>query len=144
MKKENIELKEITFNDKIFFIWLTKMYGRAEFQFCPVFKRGIMTDLYIYRRQQPQEPEQGYHIDLSKDPHWKIDCFSLESEIYFDKPDTWRNFWCKEHKTISFETYVPSETKFIQFEGFSDNIRIQFRKNGYGDVHFQSKEEDKK
>lgn len=133
MKREPIIPKEITLDDVITYTWKTPMYGRAEFQLCPVFKRGRMTDLYIYRRQQPQEKEQAYHIDLSKDVHWKIACFTIDAQLYFDNPHTWRNFWCKEHKTISFETYVPSNTNIIQFHAFSDNIQIQFREKRVGE-----------
>jgi len=123
-------LKEIlTLQDKITYIGITHNLGRAEFQICPKFTRGKLTDLYIYRRQQ--ENRESYHINIKVNCAWaKITTFLIDAWTHrTEPPRIWRNFWCKEHKTICFEVYVPPETDTIEFdENFGDTLTIRFIK----------------
>lgn len=127
--KNPLKIKEITLQESIPYNYLTKIYGRAGFVICPIFKRSILTDLYIYRVYQPQEPNKAYHIPVPKE--YKLNCFTIDSEYGYDNPNIWQNFWCKEHRTISFKIYVPNNTKFLEFSTFSDHIQIQFRGTSY-------------
>jgi hypothetical protein len=126
---KQIEYKEITFEDKISYTQMTHDYGRAEFEICPVFKYGRITDLFIVRAQQPAEKEQGYHMNLLKElPSYRINELMIEAQFGLDKPDVWRNWWCKIHRAVCFETYVPNGSTFIKFDAFLGNsFRIQFR-----------------
>lgn len=123
--KENIEVKEITTEDKIPYEWMTTIYGHAEFVICPVFKYGRLTDIYLYRRQQVEY--NGYHIDLLKEkPTLRMDEFLLEGRPT-NTPVIWRNWWCKEHKAVAFDTYVPKNTNTIRFDAYGGNsLRVQF------------------
>jgi len=124
-------MKELSLEDKIKYLWRTERYGRAEFQICPKFVRGKMTDVFIYRRQQPHEKNKEYHLDLLKLlPKWRITEFQIDAWSHkTDNPRIWRNWWCKEHKTIAFDIYVPNDTDTIEFDfHFGDNLTIRFVK----------------
>ena len=107
------ELKMLNLESRIQYTPVTKMYGRAEFVFCPVYSRGKMRKLYIYRKQQIGMNFE-YCLDL-KD--YNVKSFSITSWIHrTDLPNTWRESWCKEHKTIAHEVYVPDDTNCLEFD----------------------------
>jgi len=122
-KKEKVI--EITVNDVIEYKPLHKDLGRAEFQICPVFKKGIMRELFIYRKQQ--DTNETYKIDLRK-INYKAKVFQIESWTHkTDPPRIWNEAWCKDHKTIMHEVYVPDNTNQIRFSlHFGDTISILF------------------
>jgi hypothetical protein len=126
--KEKKELKEIGLHDKIKYKHLHPSYGRAEFVICPVFKRGYMQELFIYRRQQDEN--EDYHMDLIKLGLAKTICFDITAWTHkTDSPNIWRNPYCKEHKCLSFWVYVPNNTDTIEFEyHFGEEITIRFVK----------------
>lgn len=66
MKKpnNNMKIKEIKIKDKIKYKAIDKVYGRAEFQICPVFKYGYLKEIFIYRLQQNKD--EAFHLDLKK------------------------------------------------------------------------------
>jgi len=103
---EEILLKD---GDEVHFRWRTKNLGKAEFGFCPIFKRGKLKEIYIYPLQQEDclthyKIELGYQTDLSIES--TSDLLTRGQE-----PFIWAHFWCKEHKCTSFRLYVPSESK---------------------------------
>ena len=121
-----MELKEITYKDKIKYKDRTERLGMAEFLFCPIFKYGKMDKLLIYRLQQ--ESKGSYYIDFSK-LGTKITLFNFTSWTHkgIEEPNIWLNQWCNDHKTISFRVYVPRNTDTIEFEIFSgEELEIRF------------------
>lgn len=116
------EITEITINDVIKYQLLHPSYGRAEFEVCPVFKHGKMTELFIYRRQQ--DTSDIYRLVIPQ--AMKIDRFHIES-LNNEQPHTWMEMWCKLHKTITHKVYAPNGTSQISF-GFhcGDTITIRF------------------
>lgn len=117
--------KEIKVNDVIPYVWRTDNYGVAEFELCPVFKNGYMEKLFIYRKQQIER--DAFVINIKK-TGLKIKTFMVESWISrTEAPRIWRNMWCKEHKCVLFEVYVPHDTNQIKFTfHFGDTLSIRF------------------
>lgn len=120
-----VEYKKIKSTDKIQYISIHPNFGRAEFQMCPVFKNGYMQKLYIMALQQERK-DRFWVLGVEK----KINQFSITSWIYkTDAPYIWKEFWCKEHKTICHTTYVPNDTNVIRFEyNFGNALEIRFGK----------------
>ena len=57
---------ELKFGDTIEYEWVSRNYGRAEFQFCTIFRDEMLTEMYIYRIQQ-ENPERQYHLSCHDD-----------------------------------------------------------------------------
>ena len=112
---------ELKFGDTIEYEWVSRNYGRAEFQFCTIFRDEMLTEMYIYRIQQENIDKQ-YHLSCHE---------SNITGIYWDSVDTkgnlWRNLWCCEHHCLSFEVYVPENTSQVTFSQRSNCIRIDFK-----------------
>jgi len=128
-KLDELKPIEITLDSKIDYKAKHPSFGRAEFQICPVFKRGYIRELFIYRKQQ--EARTFYHLDLESELEGsRINVFSITAWSHeTDYPRIWRNFWCKEHKTISFEVYVPDNTDTIEFSfHFGNTLDVRFVK----------------
>ncbi len=125
LNKKKEKVIEITVDDVIEYKPLHKEFGRAEFQICPVFKNGIMRELFIYRKQQGTN--EIYKIDLKK-INYKAIVFAIESWTHkTDPPSIWQEAWCIDHKTIMHEVYVPDNTNQIRFRlHFGDSISILF------------------
>jgi hypothetical protein len=124
--------KRITVDDKIPYVDCTKRYDMAEFGICTRFFRGRLTDIYFTRMQQPSEKQRQYHLNVKEDfPHLRVTCFCIDAWSHkTDHPRIWRQFWCKEHKAICHETYVPRHTNSIEFNlNFGDTITIRFVQN---------------
>jgi hypothetical protein len=119
-----IEIKSL--DEKIKYNPIHERYGRAEFAICPVFKRGILKEIFLYRRQQ--DIDESYHIDLIKLGYLKTRCFDISSWSHkTEDPKIWRNPYCKEHKCVSFWVYVPNNTNTIEFGyHFGEAISIRF------------------
>jgi len=135
MSKNNLKFKrkivKISLDDKIYYTPVTEMWGRAEFDICPVFKRGYLRQIHIIRRQQ--ETKEEFVLDLERELNpSRIREFSITSEYGVEKPlpKIWRNFWCIVHKTISFSVYVPVDTNTIKFTPhfFLNSLDIIFTK----------------
>lgn len=98
-------------------------YGRAEFTFCPVFKRGYLHKLWIYRKQQG-EPG-GFVFDVYKE-YPRINQFAIKAWIHkTESPRIWQNGWCKEHNCVQFDVYVPKNTSRIVFSFMSGCMSIR-------------------
>ena len=105
------------------------MWGTAEFGICTHFVRGRLTELYLTRQQQPDEKEKGYYINLKEDfPNFRVTCFMICAWSHKTAdPRIWRQWWCKEHKAICHETYVPRNTDTIEFDlTLGDTLEIRF------------------
>ena len=120
-------MKKLGIEDKIYYQLLDEWYGRVMFEFCLVFKRGILRKIYIFEHQR--EDERCWILNIEKElPDWRIKYFSFRS-FKRDPPHIWRNYWCKEHKTIGFAIYPPDNTNCIRFEPhFGDHLDIIFER----------------
>ena len=118
------KLKEKILNngDKVFFTPLTEEYGLAEFQCCPIFKRGKLKEFYLHPDQQP-DAKYYYKLDLNYSPY----DFSIGSWTHkgIDSPQIWLHYWCKEHKCHGFRFYVPRNSNFFEVH-FLSNLSINF------------------
>jgi hypothetical protein len=119
--------KVLKIGNKIRFVRNDPMWGVAEFVFCPIFKRGKMKEMHIYRKQQ--EKKEHFVIDLKK---YKVSEFEIASWTHkTDHPRVWRNSWCDEHKTIAFEVYPPVGTDIIRTSVyFGTDLEIMFENEG--------------
>lgn len=127
LKKTKRKIIQIKLSDKIKYKPITQRLGRAEFVICPIFKYGYLREIFIYRVQQ--ETSEIYHLDLEKELNGsRINVFHITSWTHKrDEPSIWQNFWCKKHKTISFEIYVPNNTNMIEFDfHFGNDLTIRF------------------
>ena len=89
-------------------------YGSAEFDICPIFKYGKLKKIFVFRRQQ--ETSECYEIEAQDQKEFQISTWTHKG---FDIPNIWRNWWCKDHKTIAFSVYVPQQTDILVFDSLS-------------------------
>jgi hypothetical protein len=103
-------------------------FGRAVFQFCPIWKRGRMAELLIFRRQQRSLPA-AYRLALPAKAAGRVTTFSFHVWADVDQPRCWRMGWCEEHATVTYEVYVPNNTDALTFHPhFGNSIDIHFGK----------------
>ena len=102
------------YNPTIRFAPMHKDYGHAEFDICPVFKYGKLKRVFVYRRQQGTN--EAYEIEAQNQKEFSISTWEHKG---FDIPRIWRNWWCEDHKTITFSVYVPKQTNIIEFSSLS-------------------------
>lgn len=78
--------------------------GRAEFTVCVRWSRGRIREMWLYPRQQKRY-EQGWHF-----PRLSSDSLGIGSWNHkgLDDPKVWRMWWCKEHRCMATEFYVPN------------------------------------
>lgn len=118
MKRKTRVLEE---NDIVPFKAMTKEYGRAEFTFCPVYKRGKLKEIHISPQQQPDAKENFViHNTYS-------DSFQITSFDYKEPPRPWLYMWCAEHKCPAFRVYVPDDVKAFQVHKLT-TMEIRFIK----------------
>lgn len=80
--------------------------GRAEFQVCLKFKRGKISEFWVYPVQTRMETCWHYS---GGDVDFTISAYEgLKSE------GSWMMGWCKEHKCTTFSVYAPTDAKFIE------------------------------
>lgn len=117
-----LKLYELKPNQAIPFVQRTKEYGNAEFEICPVFRRGILTDVWIYPAQQPHA-KKFFHLAVN----YKPSSFSVSAWIQKGllDPRIWIMFWCKEHKCMSFRVYPPNGATNFEVHANS-NLSINF------------------
>ena len=110
----NTKLKEVILEDgdEVKFTALTKNLGRAEFLFCPVYKRGLLKEMYIHPLQQ-ENVKNYYKIIIEE----KTVSFNIDSYVHkMDSPMFWWWSWCKDHKANCFRCYVPSNSNCFKVE----------------------------
>jgi len=115
---------------KLKYIPFTENLGRAEFTFCPVFKRGRLVEFYIDPLQQ--EITEAYKISFptaaSKIIHIYIDSYVEDTHRH------WMSGWCEEHKTMFLRYYVPRDSNLLEITpAFGDTLRISFLNLPLGD-----------
>jgi len=123
MGKE-IDIKTIKFGEIIECECLTHNYGRAEFVVCPVFKDGILKNLFIYPKQQPKYFGKAFNVDLEG---YEAKSIQYCGYPVLADPRIWYSFWCEEHKCYSVELYVADNTKYLKINPhFGDSISLEF------------------
>ena len=85
--------------------------GRAEFQVCIKFKRGQVSEFWVYPRQQRRE--DCWHYSGGSDLG-----FSISSYEGLDNSHVWLVSYCREHKTQTFMTYAPNGAKFLKIDSY--------------------------
>lgn len=97
----------LTHDSVVPFTAFTKNYGRAEFQICPVVKRGKLKELFIYPKQQP-DAKNFYHVVFGDYPPdaWQVMSWT---HLGMNEPKVWLFNWCKEHKCQMISVYVPKQ-----------------------------------
>lgn len=113
------ELTEVKLNSygegsSIEYKWLDTDYGRAEFALCPIWKYGKLVKLYIYHKQQ-KDIKHFYSVDLNCDSLNLISWTHKNKEL----PWAWMYVWCKEHKCMSIQVYVPPNTSKLTISALS-------------------------
>lgn len=102
-------------NFDIPFVWQSKDYGRAEFDFCFKFKRAKITELWISPRQQKDEQGKLYHINVH----------GSDSILNSGEGRLWYMGWCKMHKAAYSRIYVPDNTSRLHISLLS-SLSISF------------------
>ena len=83
-------------------------FGHAEFQVCLKFKRGKVSEFWVYPVQT--HIEEFWHYS-GGDIMFVISAYEgLESQ------GAWQADWCKEHKTMSLSVYSPPDAKFLEID----------------------------
>lgn len=94
-------------------------YGRAEFQICPIWKRGRIVECWVYPRQQVRaERDVCWHLEASSNG-LTLGGFGRH------EPKLWHIGWCKEHKTATYSVYVPDGTNELQITVL-DSLSFRF------------------
>lgn len=108
--------------DSIPYTDVTVQYGRAEFDFCIVAKRGKLVEVHIQRRQQLDHEHDWYVYDLT----------GVESVAFKWRGENvtpWRYAACKRHG-LGISIYVPDGTDRIAIRQSSVQTRIEFLDRG--------------
>ena len=114
------EWKEIEVKDRVIvpFDWKDRTLGgsnlgRAEFSICTKFRRGMLSEFWIYPAQ------------LRMDTYWhwvgEYDDFTINSYEDLPMAGAWYFGYCKDHKTTVFHVYAPTGAKYfeISYRGLS-------------------------
>lgn len=86
--------------------------GRAEFAFCPKFFRGRLKEYWVYPMQQ-RDQESFWHWKGYTDWAPTFSCYQQLDDVRI-----WRVYWCREHKTVTSEMYVPNGARWLQLNGY--------------------------
>jgi hypothetical protein len=99
-------------------------YGRAEFQVCPIWKRGRIVECWIYPRQQVRpEGDVCWHFEANSDG------LTVSGLGPTDEPKLWHIGWCRDHKTATYSIYVPNYTNTLEIMVMSSlSLRFVGRK----------------
>lgn len=108
---QKLKLKILKTNDVVKFIPLDKTkggenLGRAEFDFCVKWKNGKIKEVYIFHRQQ-HNIEYYYKIEVGFATTLQ---FSSRTFKGIQEPKLWYINYCKKHKAINHQIYVPSNS----------------------------------
>jgi len=103
---------KLKLTDKIEFTPMTDNYGHAEWILCPVFKYGKLKKICLHPLQQPDKSGIIYEIETHNQKEFAIKTWQHKGMEF---PNIWRNWWCKEHKTIAFDFYIDKRCNQISF-----------------------------
>jgi len=118
--KKIVKLKDgdvIKYND------MHPKYGKAEFAICPIFKYGKLKKVLIYPRQQETDVYY-YEIECHNQTDFQLLSWTHKG---YENPWTWMYFYCKEHKCLAMNTYVPLGTDTLSFNSMS-SFHLMFDK----------------
>jgi hypothetical protein len=87
--------------------------GRAEFVFCPILKRGRITEVNIYRKQQRRK-DRWFRVKMCSDQYTGLAFEHRTGEYRTESLAPWHIGPCKEHKGLAFSVYVPTGTGQIR------------------------------
>lgn len=120
MKEIRLTEKVLVDGDRVNFTGFTEQYGRAEFAFCAIWKRGRIVTLYIYPMQQAYA-KHWYRVES------RADGLAVHSWTHkgMENPWIWRHVWCKDHKCMCFHAYVPSDATHFTVQTMS-TLRVNF------------------
>lgn len=118
-----LPVRELKNGDVVLFTLMDKKYGRAEFIFCPVWKRRKVVECWITPAQQPAARERY----LVRSVH--STGFSIESwtHMALSDPKIWRSVWCRDHKAASLFVYPPDNSNNFLVQVMSD-LSITFQR----------------
>jgi len=86
--------------------------GRAEFTVCQIFKYGKPKGYFVYPRQQRDVDTCWYVTYVS------FQGISIGSYGNIDPPRVWNTFWCKDHKTMGLDMYVPNNSRILHLDRY--------------------------
>jgi len=113
--------KPLKIGEEVHYTPFTRMYGRAEFEFCPVFKYGLLREVYISPAQQP-DLTHGFVVKTEG----KVRNFYIADYSPSGSALCWHGGWCKEHKTYCMRWYVPREPCVLQPAMSCEALVIRF------------------
>lgn len=106
---KRLKLRELRNGDEIHFTPITKEYGRAEFNICPIWENGQIVKVYIYPMANP-DAEEYWVIKTPGRQQFRVDSWTHKG---MNRPWHWLFYWCTEHRCMSFRSYAPDgATKF--------------------------------
>ena len=83
--------------------------GHAEFQVCIKFKKGKISEFWVYPRQQRNADTYWHWVGGSTD-------FMISSYEHLEDVKVWLISYCKEHKATSIHLYVPRDAKYLRID----------------------------
>lgn len=103
------------------FVERTSRYGRAEFDVCSRYERGLLRRVFVTAHQQEH---QG---------NWVLEMVgtvrNFDIETYgtgLTHPRIWFGGWCKEHGAVWMRMYVPDGSSRLLVHQSGDTCRIEF------------------
>ena len=117
------ETRELKDRECVPFVWMTPLYGRAEFSFCPVWKDGRLEEVWITPLQQADH-KLTYVIRCSGADSFQVGSWSHKG---LEQPWHWIYCWCQEHGCMAFRIYVPPESGYLQVHAGS-TVAVMFEK----------------
>jgi len=83
-----------------------KNLGRAEFKICQIYKRGKLIEYFVYPFQQQMQEYFWHWVGESED-------FTINSFEGLGNSWMWLSHWCKTHKTVAMNLYVPNNAVYL-------------------------------
>lgn len=110
------------------FQWRHDQYGRAEFHVCVKWKRGKVSEFWVY----PVQTEMDTYWHMAPGDY----SFFVTSYEGLAEPKVWRMIWCREHKAPSLHIYSPTYARYLQIN--RDGLSF-FKNNLSGEAPFLMK-----
>lgn len=103
-----LNLKKLSGDDVVYFTAFDPIpggsnLGRAEFHFCPIWKRGKLQRFFIYPKQQ-REQKFYYEVETAQSHLFSVGSLTHKG---IELPYIWTHYWCPEHKCMTLNVYVP-------------------------------------
>ena len=96
---------------------------------CPVFRYGVMRELYIDPLQQPQYEADMFRVEL-EGRRITVMSYSGYPLLECDRR-VWKSSWCRDHKCYSLRMYVGDGVNtLIPALRFGSEINLEFRRGG--------------